>query len=330
MTQTRYLCTFWLLLSLCTIDTTRAEAPPACVDNTPHTERFVTVAPNVNLHVMDWGGTGETMLLLTGLGDNAHVYSQFAFQWNDHFHVIGITRRGYLPSSQPADGYDVATRVADDIAVLDFLKISTVVLVGHSIAGSELSALAASHPDRVDKLVYFDALDLSQRNTVRGPPAFTGLFTDADTKTLWSYAAANARYQGVRESEPAICPGLQFDNVGNPVASTTPDAVPAAIQAGIAAIPLVNWSRIEAPRLGVFAQPTLEVRAPWFTYLSQADQALFDEQYPAYVDWYKRTMRQFTRGNPVPSVILKNAPHYVYINNETDVVRAMRDFLGIQ
>jgi pimeloyl-ACP methyl ester carboxylesterase len=330
MTQTQYLCTFWLLFSFWTIDTARAEAPPACVDTTPHTEQFVTVAPNVNLHVMDWGGTGETMLLLTGLGDNAHVYSQFAFQWNDHFHVIGITRRGYLPSSQPADGYDVATRVADDIAVLDFLKISTVVLVGHSIAGSELSALAASHPDRVDKLVYLDALDLSQRNTVPGPPSFIGLFTDADTKTLWSYAAATARYEGVRESEPANCPGLQFDNAGNPVASTTPDAVPAAIQAGTAAIPLVNWSRIEAPRLGVFAQPTLEVRSPWFTYLSPADQILFDEQYPAYIDWYKTTMRRFTGGNPVRPVILKNAPHYVYINNETDVVRAMRAFLGIQ
>jgi len=331
MTQTQYLCTFWLLLfSFSTMDATRAAAPRACVDNTPHKEKFVTVAPNVNLQVIDWGGTGETMVLLTGLGDNAHVYSQFAFQWNDHFHVIGITRRGYLPSSQPPDGYDVPTRVADDIAVLDSLKIDRVVLVGHSIAGSELSGIAASHPDRVDKLVYLDALDLSQRNEVPGPPAFFGLFTEADTKSLWTYAAANARYQGVREPEPAICPGLQFDNAGNPVASTTPDAVPAAISAGTAAVPLVNWSRIAAPRLGVFALPTLEVRSPWFTYLSPADQTLFDQQYPGYVDWYRATMRQFTRGNPVSPVILKNAPHYVYINNETDVVRAMRAFLGIQ
>src|ERR1700748_2153263 len=122
MKQTR-LCTFWLLLFFWTIDTARAEAPPACVDNTPHKEQYVTVAPNVNLQVIDWGGTGATMVLLTGLGDNAHVYSQFAFQWNDHFHVIGITRRGYLPSSQPPDGYDVPTRVADDVAVLDSLKI---------------------------------------------------------------------------------------------------------------------------------------------------------------------------------------------------------------
>ena len=330
MTHTRYLCTFGLLFTFCAIDTARAEAPTACVDNTPHKEQFVAVAPDVKLQVIDWGGTGETMLLLTGLGDNAHVYSQFAFQWNDHFHVIGITRRGYLPSSQPADGYDVSTRVADDIAVLDSLKIDRVVLVGHSIAGSELSALAASHPDRVDKLVYLDAQDLSRRGEVPGPPAFLGLFTEADTKSLWTYEAANARYQGVRESDAAICPGIQFDKAGNPVTSTTPAAVPAAIQEGVATTPPVNWSRIAAPRLGIFAQPTLEVRSPWYTYLSAADQALFDEQYPAYVDWYKMTVRQFTDGNPVPAVILKNAPHYVFINNETDVVRTMRAFLGIR
>ena len=71
--------------------------------HTPHKIRMVKVAPGVELEVLDWGGTGKAMVLLTGLGDNAHVYDQFAFQFTDYFHVIGITRRGYLPSSQPRD-----------------------------------------------------------------------------------------------------------------------------------------------------------------------------------------------------------------------------------
>jgi non-heme chloroperoxidase len=306
-----------------------AETPTACIDTTPHKEQFITVAPDVSLQVIDWGGAGETMVLLTGVGDNAHVFSQFAFQWNDHFHVIGITRRGYLPSSQPPDGYDVPTRVADDIAVLDALKIAKAVLVGHSVAASELSTLAATHPERVDKLVYLDASDLSNRDEVPGPPGFFDLFTDADTKSLWTYEAATARYEGVRVYEPAICPGYKFDAAGVPVTSTTPAAVPAAILAGTAAIPPVRWSGIAAPRLGIFAQPTLEGKLPWYNYLTAANQALFDEQYPAYVDWWKTTARQFARSNPVPTVFLKNAPHYIYINNETDVVRAMRPFLEI-
>jgi non-heme chloroperoxidase len=127
--------------------------PAVCEDHTPHKIRMVKVAPGVELEVLDWGGSGKAMVLLTGLGDNAHVYDQFAFQFTDYFHVIGITRRGFLPSSQPRNGYDVPTRVADDLAVLDALGIDKAIFVGHSLAGSELSALGLKYPARVDKLV---------------------------------------------------------------------------------------------------------------------------------------------------------------------------------
>jgi alpha-beta hydrolase superfamily lysophospholipase len=92
-------------------------------DPSGHKVSFVTVEPGVQLEVLDWGGTGKTLVLLTGLGDNAHVFDQFACQFNDRFHVIGITRRGFGRSSQPAHGYDVDTRARDDIAVLDKLNI---------------------------------------------------------------------------------------------------------------------------------------------------------------------------------------------------------------
>ena len=60
----------------------RANAPAACRDTTPHTTQFVQVAPGVRLEVVDWGGEHkpQTMVLLTGLGDNAHVYDGFAQQ----------------------------------------------------------------------------------------------------------------------------------------------------------------------------------------------------------------------------------------------------------
>src|SRR5262249_11885664 len=95
----------------------------SCSDNAGHKVTFVTVEPGVQLEVLDWGGTGETLVLLAGLGDNAHVFDQFAHQFTDRFHVIGITRRGFGRSSQPAHGYDVDTRARDDIAVLDKLNI---------------------------------------------------------------------------------------------------------------------------------------------------------------------------------------------------------------
>lgn len=49
-------------------------------DTSGHRVSFITVEPGVQLEVLDWGGTGETLVLLAGLGDNAHVFDQFAYQ----------------------------------------------------------------------------------------------------------------------------------------------------------------------------------------------------------------------------------------------------------
>lgn len=156
-----------------------------------HTTRFVTVAPDVQLEVLDWGGKGPAMILLTGLGDNAHVYDEFAYQFTDKFHVIGITRRGFGKSSQPSGGYDLDTRARDDLAVLDKLGIRKAVFVGHSVALTELFKLGADYPARVKKLVILDGGDLSAGNwsSLVQPPGPPDL-TDADVESVYRYAAA--------------------------------------------------------------------------------------------------------------------------------------------
>jgi pimeloyl-ACP methyl ester carboxylesterase len=256
--------------------------PAACRrDTTPHQVTFVEVEPGVKLAVLDWGGSGAVMVLLTGSGDNAHVFDDFAFQFTDFFHVIGITRRGWLPSSQPENGYDVETRAADDIKVLDALGIKKAVFVGHSISGAELSKIAVKYPSYVDKLVYLDASDLSERNTL------------------------------------------------------TPDAIQAQLSAGVSipANPPTTWVDIKVPRLGIFAPPTVESKLPFYWYLSPADQAVFDERFPRLLRWYSDVIDKFAEQHPEsppPEVhLLPGAPHYVYINNEAEVVRQMRNFLGI-
>jgi pimeloyl-ACP methyl ester carboxylesterase len=115
------------------------------------------VGDNVDLEVLDWGGPGRPLLLLTGLGDNAHVYDKFAPKLAESYHVYGLTRRGFGKSSAPASGYS-AERLGDDVlAVIDELKLDRPVLVGHSIAGEELSSVGSRHPEKVAGLVYLDA-----------------------------------------------------------------------------------------------------------------------------------------------------------------------------
>ncbi|MGH6920028.1 MAG: alpha/beta fold hydrolase, partial [Geminicoccaceae bacterium] len=184
-----------------------ATQPAECLDVTPHEVTFVTVEPGVRLEVLDFGGSGEPMVLLTGLGDNAHVWDDFAYQFTDYFRVIGITRRGYGASDQPEHGYDVRTRARDDIKVLNHFGIDKAVFVGHSVAGSELSQLGLRYPHRVDKLVYLDAADLAERSRPdrEEPPGVP--FTDDDARSLRHFQAAVARLQGHREPDAARCNG---------------------------------------------------------------------------------------------------------------------------
>lgn len=134
-------------------------APP-WQDPSPHTVQFVTVDKSVKLEVLDWGGSGRALVFLAGLGDTAHVFDDLAPKLTPEYHVFGITRRGYGVSSAPATSGSAysADRLGDDVlSVLDALKIDKPVLIGHSIAGEELSSVATRHPDRIAGLIYLDA-----------------------------------------------------------------------------------------------------------------------------------------------------------------------------
>lgn len=134
-----------------------AQEHPPWRDPSSHTVQFVAVDQNVKLEVLDWGGSGRPLVLLAGEGGSAHVFDEFAPKLTTDYHVYGITRRGYGASSAPASGY-TADQLGDDVLkVIDALKLVRPVLVGHSIAGEELSSVGSRYPERVSGLIYLDA-----------------------------------------------------------------------------------------------------------------------------------------------------------------------------
>jgi non-heme chloroperoxidase len=137
-----------------------AAAGHAQIDSTPHKILFVSVDKDVKLEVLDWGGGGQPLILLPGLGDTAHVFDNFALKLTPSYHVFGITPRGFGASSTPSPvgaNYS-ADRMGDDVvSVIDSLQLNRAVLAGHSVAGEVLSAVANRHPDRVSALIYIDA-----------------------------------------------------------------------------------------------------------------------------------------------------------------------------
>jgi len=100
-----------------------------------------------------------TLLFLTGLGDSAHAFDSLAPPFTDRAHVLGLTRRGQGQSDAPESGYDPQTLANDILAFLDVMKIDKATLVGFSAAGSEMTVFAGIYPQRVDRLVYLDAIN---------------------------------------------------------------------------------------------------------------------------------------------------------------------------
>ncbi len=222
----------WALFGRNVWNTTTASVGSAAASNvcrcdiSGHKVSFVTVEPGVQVEVVDWGGTGQTLVSVTGLGDNAHVFDEFAYQFNDRFHVIGITRRGFGRSSQPSHGYDVDTRARDDFAVLDKLNIREAVFVGHSVAGTELNKLGAVYPDRVRKLVHLDSLDIGSDGwtTLPQPPP-PPEDTAVDLESVQRFAAASARPDGYRKPLAAICNMIRTDPTGRVIGAITPPEI---------------------------------------------------------------------------------------------------------
>lgn len=119
--------------------------------------QFVSVGNQVRLEVLDWGGHGRPLVLLSGLGNTAHVFDSIAPVLARHFHVYGITRRGFGASSVPRTGYDAVHLADDAMAVIKALDIHRPIIAGHSIAGEELSAIGARYPANIAGLIYLDA-----------------------------------------------------------------------------------------------------------------------------------------------------------------------------
>ena len=314
------------------VETTNAAAHVAaandvsCFDTSPHKTMFIMVAPDVRLEVLDWGGAGNTMVLLTGSGDNAHVYDEFAYEFTDRFHVIGVTRRGFGRSSQPAQGYDLDTRARDDIAVLDKLGVRQAVFVGHSIAGTELSKLAAVYPDRVKKLVYLDALDIGSAGWAKLPqPPQSPELTATDLESVQRLAAASARDDGYRKPLAAICNMIRRDASGKILGAVTPPEISGKLLAGLQP---AEYGRIQAPALGIFNDISGQFRMPYYSALNSAEQEEFNRSIDALSKWNEGAIQRFrseVKGSRV--VELPNTNHYVFIVEEALVVREIRKFL---
>jgi pimeloyl-ACP methyl ester carboxylesterase len=138
---------------------------PGSVSDAPHlpegftdtfTSRYVDT-PEVRLHVVV-GGDGPPLLLV-------HGWPQSWYQWRfvmpalaRDFQVVAVDQRGIGLSDKPQDNYDTAAQARDMVAVMEALGHERFAMVGFDTGMPIGYALAADHPERLDRLVVGEAV----------------------------------------------------------------------------------------------------------------------------------------------------------------------------
>ena len=311
-----------------------AQGTAAWKDPSPHTVSFVSVDTDVRLEVLDWGGSGRTLVLLTGLGDNAHVFDEFAPKLSRDYHVLGITRRGFGASTIPASGYD-ANRLGDDVlAALDSLHLEKPVLVGHSIAGEELSSVGSRYPQRVAGLIYLEAaypyafengkgpsMAEFRRDQSALPPQPSP--TSADNASYTAAVDFWARTRGVRLPEAMFRQARPPNPDGTPGTPRSSAKVRKMVQDGS-----TRFSSINVPVLAVCAMPQVSRRDLHDSPDPNVRAAI--AAYDAYSNATKeKQLTTFEEGIPHARVVrIPNADHYIFVTNEAEVLQQMRTFLS--
>ena len=301
-------------------------------DRSPHTVVFVPVEENVRLEVLDWGGGGRSVVLLAGGGNTAHVFDELAPKLATDYHVYGITRRGFGASGFSASDNPV-DRLRDDVlGVLGALKLERPVLVGHSIAGAELSAVARSHTDRVAGLIYLEAGYPYAFDNGKGPrmkefqmagPRFPTP-NESDLGSFSSLQEWDAEVFGFRRPEAELRQTWEADSSGRPrEVRNAPgaQAFAAIMTSGTA------YARIPVPTLVIFALPHVPER--WIEESTDPATREAARIYYAAIDAAtERQAKALEDGVPTARVVRMRGAHHIFLSNEGETLRETRAFLA--
>ncbi|WP_214408016.1 alpha/beta fold hydrolase [Pseudonocardia lacus] len=115
------------------------------------TSRYVDTG-DVRLHAVV-GGEGPPLLLIHGWPQTWYAWRSLMPALARDFEVVAVDQRGRGLSDKPAGGYDTATLAGDMVALMAGLGHERFAVVGHDTGFAIGYALAADHPERIDRAV---------------------------------------------------------------------------------------------------------------------------------------------------------------------------------
>jgi non-heme chloroperoxidase len=302
-------------------------------DTARHETSSISVDQDVQLEVLDFGGQGSPVLLLAGLGATAHSYDELAPLLAQKHRVFAMTRRGTGYSSRPDSGFDTPRLAQDVLQVMDALKLPRALLVGHSIAGEELTWLGGHHSERFNGLVYLDAAYDRSGNAVmksresvlsRRLPPEPPIPPDA-MRNYPAMSALLAERGHVRLPEGEL---IAMWNVDKPFLGGMPGMDARTQQAIVAAIEPPDYAAIKVPALAIYAIPDpRKALPPWYDTNDAEQKTILEELGRIGTDTRRRNIELFRRDvSQGEALELPNATHYLIQSNQQQVLDAIEKF----
>ena len=329
-----------LRISIICILLAAAAALFACLSDTKPTEEvpasevpgdsFVTVN-GVRIKYLDWGGTGQALVLIHGVDESPHAFDHLAAELRNDFRVIAYARRGHAHSDAPDGPYDNATLVEDLRQLLDSLGIAETNLLGWSMGGNEITEFAGRYPQRTRKLVYLEAgYDWSDAAFWEALEVFPISFAP-DSTALQSLDMYRKWYQGIFTPGLAWTPGLEANirELTRIKPDGTVQVIPSAAVSEKLWASLASYRRdytaVRAPALALYSTNFFETNMPD----PEAAQAI--------TSWERQMMDPFRLASimrireELSGVIVREIPNITHVSivhvNQESLAETIRNFL---
>jgi N-formylmaleamate deformylase len=117
----------------------------------------------INIHYTRTGASQPPLILLHGLTANGACWAALAHAMEEDYDVIMPDARGHGKSSVPDTGYRYEDHANDVIGLIEALRLSPAILIGHSMGGLIAAVVASTNPELLRCLVLADPTFLSPK-----------------------------------------------------------------------------------------------------------------------------------------------------------------------
>ncbi|GLI04589.1 hypothetical protein YDYSG_06190 [Paenibacillus tyrfis] len=118
--------------------------------------RSIAKLKSIDMFYFDTKTEGPPILCLHGRRGRAETWFDFIQHYGEQYRIIAPDQRGHGLSSKPISKYTAEEMAEDIIQLLDYLKIDSIILVGHSMGGAVAGYLAAVYPEYVKAVAILD------------------------------------------------------------------------------------------------------------------------------------------------------------------------------